>query len=109
MDHHIRKAITDGLRDRGVDVLTAYEDNHHDVADDVLLDRASLLGRLLFSQDDDLIAEATYRQRANTPFTGVIYAHQQRVSVGQCISDLELIAKIGTLGDNYNAVIYLPL
>ena len=26
MDHHVPAAITDGLRSRGVDVLTAFED-----------------------------------------------------------------------------------
>ena len=109
MDHHVRNEITDGLRARGVDVLTAYEDNHHAVPDAMLLDRASSLGRILFSQDDDLLAEATRRQRAGLPFGGVVYGHQRRVSVGQCISDLEMIAKAGAPGDLENAVIYLPL
>lgn len=109
MDHHVRKEITDGLRARGVDVLTAYEDNHHTVADTVLLDRAGNLGRVLFSQDDDLLAEATHRQRAGLPFGGVVYGHQRRVPVGQCISDLEIIAKAGVSGDLDHEVIYLPL
>jgi hypothetical protein len=40
MDVHIRQAVTDGLRRRGVDVLTAQEDNAARLSDDELLDRA---------------------------------------------------------------------
>jgi len=40
---------------------------------------------VLFSQDNDLLAEGTRRQAAGIPFGGVIYAHQLRVSIGTCI------------------------
>jgi predicted nuclease of predicted toxin-antitoxin system len=40
---------------RQIDVLTAYEDDMHDAEDEELLNRASQLQRVLFSQDDDLL------------------------------------------------------
>ena len=40
MDHHIPRAITEGLRLRGIDVITAYEDSASDMDDSALLDRA---------------------------------------------------------------------
>src|SRR5215210_4576799 len=92
MDQHVPRAITVGLRLRGVDVLTAYEDGTSDLADPELLDRASALSRALFSQDDDLLAEAARRQEAGVPFNGVVYAHQLHVSIGVCVRDLEIIA-----------------
>jgi hypothetical protein len=49
----------------------------------------------VFAQDDDLLTEATQRQRQGRSFSGVIYAHQLRISIGDCIRDLELIANIG--------------
>ncbi len=55
MDHHIPRSITDGLRLRGVDVITAYEDGSSDMDDSALLDRAGELGHILFTQDDDLM------------------------------------------------------
>lgn len=58
MDQHVPRAITVGLRLRGVDVLTAYEDGASELDDLELLDRAAELGRVLFTQDDDLLAEA---------------------------------------------------
>lgn len=109
MDQHVPRAITVGLRLRQVDVLTAFEDQAHIFADPALLDRATSLNRVLFTQDDDLLAEATRRQRDERSFGGVIYAHQMVVSIGQCVQDLALIAELGTETDILNQVIYLPL
>ena len=66
MDHHVPSAITAGLRKRGVDVLTAEEDGSARLDDDPLLNRATSLGRVLFSQDQDLLAIAHWRL-ANRP------------------------------------------
>lgn len=109
MDQHVPKSITVGLRLRGVDVLTAFEDGASALPDPELLDRASELQRVLFSQDDDLIAEAARRQRENIHFYGVIYAHQLRVPIGICVRDLELIAKVGEPDDIINKIQFLPL
>jgi hypothetical protein len=80
MDEHVHRAITTSLRLRGVDVLTAQDDGRRHVPDHVLLDRATELLRILFSQDEDLLAEANHRQRELIPFAGVVYAHQLQVS-----------------------------
>jgi hypothetical protein len=65
-----------GLQLRGVDVLTAHEDGTSELPDPELLDRATELERVLFTQDDDLLTEVTRRQRQGQTFSGVIYAHQ---------------------------------
>lgn len=90
MDQHVPRPITVGLRLRGVDVLTAYEDGNSHLEDPDLLDRAGMLGRVLFTRDRDLLVEATKRQNEGVPFHGIIYAHQLRVSIGICVQDLEL-------------------
>lgn len=92
-DVHVPYAITFGLRVRGVDGLTAQEDGTNELADDLLLDRATVLGRVLFSQDKDLLREAQKRQQNGTPFGGVLYAPQLGLAIGQCIADMELIAQ----------------
>jgi len=109
MDHHVPRAITVGLRLRGVDVLTAYEDAASELDDSALLDRAGELERVLFTRDDDLLIEAAKRQRDGNFFYGVIYAHQLQVSIGACIEDLEIIAKVGEAEDLINGVKFLPL
>jgi hypothetical protein len=109
MDHHVPRAITTGLRLREIDVRTAYEENASKLSDPELLDLAHELGRVLFTQDDDLLTEAVDRQREGISFSGVIYAHQLRVSIGICVRDLELIATAGEPEDLCNRVQFLPL
>lgn len=108
-DVHVPYAVTLGLRLRGVDVLTSQEDGTRELDDDLLLDRATALGRALFSQDKDLLREAQKRQQRGEPFGGVIYAPQLGVAVGQCIDDLELIAQCSAPDEWFNRVDYLPL
>jgi Domain of unknown function (DUF5615) len=84
MDVHVPNAITVGLRLRRVDVLTAQEDGAGRPSDAQLLARATALGRVLFSQDEDLLREAAQRQQQGVSFAGVICAHQLKVTIGQC-------------------------
>jgi hypothetical protein len=108
-DHNVRRPVLEGLRLRGVDVLTAFEDGAHRLQDPELLDRATSLGRVLFSQEEDLLAEAAHRQRVGRDFAGLIYAHQTSLSVGECIAQLELIAKASDLEEVRGRVLFLPL
>jgi hypothetical protein len=109
MDQHVPRAVTAGLRVRGVDVITAYEDGASAFEDPDLLDRATSLNRVLITFDDDLLVEASRRQREGEGFSGVIFAHPLRISVGVLIHDLELIAVVGEAHDLANQVIFLPL
>ena len=93
MDVHVPAAITRALVLRNVDVLTAQLDGTTRLDDAALLDRATALGRVLFSQDDDLLAEATRRQRSGQHFGGVIYAHQLGITIGKAVNDLEILAQ----------------
>lgn len=109
MDQHIPRAVTLGLRQRGIDVLTAYDNAAAALADEYLLDRATALGRILCSQDEDFLVEAQRRQRSGIPFGGLIYSHQLRISIGQTIDDLELIARTCSLEELAQVVTYIPL
>lgn len=109
MDVHVRRAVTDGLRLRGVEVLTAQQDGASQLGDPDLLDRAASLGRLLFTQDEDLLREAKRRQQAGENLAGVVYAHQLNITIGECIADLVLIAESSDLHQWMNRVIFLPL
>ena len=51
MDVHGRRAITIELPGRGVDVITDQSDEAAELDDPALLNRATLLNRVLFSQD----------------------------------------------------------
>jgi len=109
MDHNVPRAITNGLKLKGIDLITAYENGSSQLDDSELLDRASELERVLFTRDYNLLQEATKRQRAGVPFYGIIYAHQLKISIGDCIRDLEIIAEAGEPEDLINQVQFLPL
>jgi hypothetical protein len=108
-DVNVRAEITRQLRACGVDVLLSEEDGTREFSDSRLLDRATFLGRVLFTRDVDLLAEAAIRQRSGRSFAGVIYAPQIGVTIGQCVADLELIAKTEDPEEWINRVEYLPL
>lgn len=109
MDVHVRRAVTVALRLRQVDVLTAQEDGSAELDDAQLMDRATKLGRVLVSQDEDLLREGAERLSAHQGFSGLIYAHQLRITIGQMVEDLELIAGATSREEWWCRIEYLPL
>lgn len=108
-DVHIRGPVIRGLRSRGVDILTAREDGAERLSDSDLLDRATVLGRVLVTQDDDLFSIAASRLQDGKNFAGLVYSHQMRITIGQMIDDLELIAQVNEPAEMVNKIEYLPL
>ena len=108
MDVHVPLAITIELRMRGVDVLTAQEDGAAGMKDPARLDRAAALGRGLVTQDADFLREAARRHQQSISFHGIIYIPQLDVTIGRCITDLELCAKASAPVDWIGRVEYLP-
>lgn len=109
MDVHVHAAITEQLRRRGVDVLTAQEDNSDLLSDDQLLRRATTLSRVLFTNDVRFQALAEDWQRQGAVFAGLVYAHPIRCTIGQCVNDLEIIAKATDPPEWQRTVARLPL
>jgi len=109
MDVHVPLAVTEGLRLRTFDVLTAQEDGTTRMADAELLDRATVLGRVMVTQDLDFVQEGERRQAASIEFPGIVYAHQNRLTVGQFVRELELIGSASEPEDMLNLVLRVPL
>jgi len=108
-DHHVPRAIAVGVRQRGIDVLTTEADGTADRDDEFLLQRATELGRVVFTQDRDFLVLAADWQRARREFPGMVYAHQLRITIGAAIHDLVLIASLMNPDDIRNRVEFLPL
>jgi hypothetical protein len=109
LDVHVPRAIAVALRPRGVDVLTAQEDGSTELDDGPLLKRASEMDRILVSQDEDLLREGTRLLERRETFSGIVYGHQLRVTIGQMVADLELIAKVTSREEWRGRIEYLPL
>lgn len=108
-DHHVPVSIAEGLRERGVDVLTTSADNSGDWSDEAILQRATDLGRIVFTQDMDFLRIAREWNDGRRDFTGIVFAHQLSITIGQAIRELELIAMCMEPDDMKNRVEYLPL
>jgi hypothetical protein len=109
MDEHVKAAVTEGLRQRGFDVLTAQEDGSDGQDDEDQLDRATSLGRVFVSQDEDLLSEGARRQTAGIDFAGIIYGHQLDLTIGQMIDELELVAYCLEDSEIRGQIYYIPL
>ncbi len=109
MDHHVPAAITQGLRNRGVDVLTVLDDGHADAEDELILMRATDLGRVVFTRDRDFLAIGCRAQSSGIEFSGIVYGHQLLVTIGEAIRDLELICQVFSPDEIRNQIQYLPI
>jgi hypothetical protein len=108
-DEQVSRAIADGLTRRGIDVLTAQDDERDGANDVQILERAAELGRILFTQDIDFLLEAARRQASGVPFVGIVYARPLGPSIGQCIADLAIIAGACEWTEMENRIERLPL
>lgn len=71
------------------------------------MDRATALGRVLFSTDTDLIVEARRRQSSEEAFGGVLFARQSEIGIGAQIDQLELIVGASEPQELKGALLFL--
>ncbi len=109
MDVHVPQQVTDQLRRRGADVLTAIEDGWAEATDEELLEHARQNGRVLFTQDIRFRALAESWQRQGRPFGGLIFGHQLGNTIGQFVNDLDLLTQATDADEWMNTVEWLPL
>ena len=92
-DVHVPLSVADQLGKRGIDILTAQNDQSARLLDRDLLARATDLGRTVVTSDIRFRALAETWQKTRRPFAGLVFAHPLHVTIGQMVLDLELIAK----------------
>jgi hypothetical protein len=109
LDHNVDPAVARGLQRRGIDVITAREDGRAATPDEDLIQRATELGRVLVSHDADMPTIAARWQASGQYFSGIIYTKQRRLTVGQLVAELEIIAGAAATEEFQNSVTYLPL
>jgi predicted nuclease of predicted toxin-antitoxin system len=110
-DHNLQDAIVRGLRrrDPDIDIVRLVEVGMADRTDPEVLEWAAGEGRVLVTQDrNTMIGYAVGRVKAGLPMAGVI-VRGQRVTIGQAIDDLEVVASCGEPEDFRDKVIHLPL
>jgi hypothetical protein len=73
MDEHVPMAVTAALRRRGIDVIRAQDAGLHPADDQVHLEFATRVGRVMVTQDADFLR----LHAAGVHHAGIAYAPQQ--------------------------------
>ena len=108
MDVHIPRAVTIALRAAAIDVLTAQEDGSAMLSDADLLLRATYLGRVMVSQDADMLREGRELLRQEIGFCGIVYGRQIDLTIGQFVESLSLIATATDAKEWQGQIAYIP-
>ena len=83
-DENVKSGIVEGLRRRGVDVVTVQELGWNAADDEDLLAEATRQGRLILSCDADFLAIHEAWLTASRSHAGIVYWPQNR-SIGDAI------------------------
>jgi hypothetical protein len=101
-DEHVAKAVVNGLRLRGMDVLTVTEAGLLGASDEEHLARARNDGRVVFTQDEDFLR----LHAEGIEHAGIAYA-PQGTSIGAIIRGLMLIYQVLDAEDMQGHIEYL--
>lgn len=86
-DEHVSRAVIEGLRNRGLDVLSVPEAGTMGRTDEKHLERARHEGRVIVTHDSDFLR----LHAAGHAHAGIAYAAQDKASIGEIIHGLMLI------------------
>lgn len=108
-DEHLPGAVADGLRAKGIDVLTVEEAGRTSLPDDEQLRFATAERRVMVTHDADFLTLAAQFLVAGEVFSCVAYSHPTKYQgdVGGLIQALELIHGAATPDEMLNHVEYL--
>jgi hypothetical protein len=102
MDEQVPGAVSQGLRRRGINVLTTPESGMLGAGDDEQLAYAAGQRRVVFTQDADFLRLAA----AEIPHAGIVYA-PQGTSIGAIVRGLVLIREVYAAAEMVNRVEFL--
>ena len=101
-DEHVPTAVPNGLRKRGIDILTVSEAGLLGTEDEGLLEFVREEERVIVTQDQDFLQIAD--READYP--GVVYAPQGR-SIGEMVRLLDLLFQVSDAEEMKGRVEYI--
>lgn len=102
-DQNMTAAVAVGLRVRGIEVLTAQDAGRCGLSDPDQLAFATAAGRVLVTFDPDYLS----LHATGAAHTGIVWTPSEKHSIGQLISELELLHGVYTADDMINRLEYL--
>lgn len=102
LDESVNIALVNGLRRRGVDVVSAKEAGNLGLSDEEQLAYAGDNGYVIVTHDADFLSMAM-----DSVHKGIAYAHKQKYTIGELIRQLKLLWEIAEQKDMANHVEFL--
>jgi len=90
------------LKRRGVEAFSAKEIDKLGLTDEEQIEVATKKQAVLFTHDVDFVRIAIHKQHP-----GIIYVHQQKLTIGECIRRLKAIAETKSPEEMRNRIVFL--
>jgi len=90
------------LKRRGVEAFSAKDIGKLGITDEEQIEVATKKQAIIFTHDVDFLRIAIHKQHP-----GIIYVHQQKLSIGECIKRLKAIAETKPPEEMRNRIIFL--
>jgi len=91
-----------GLKRRGVEAFSAKEIDKLGLTDEEQIEVATKKQAVIFTHDVDFLRIAIHKQHP-----GIIYVHQQKLTIGECIRRLKAIAETKSPEEMRNRIVFL--
>jgi predicted nuclease of predicted toxin-antitoxin system len=102
VDESVNVAVAEGLKRRGITAFSAKDLDKLGMTDEQQLETATNLKAAIFTHDTDFIRMPIHKNHS-----GKIYVHQQKMSIGECIKKLKIIAETTSPQEIQNKTIFL--
>lgn len=102
-DQHYPGPVVQGLRRRGIDVLTAQEAGRCEIADPEQLSFAQNEGRVMLTFDSDFVA----LHRSGASHAGIAWCPATKYSIGELVKVLVLLHGVMSASEMVNDLEYL--
>ncbi|KCZ70528.1 hypothetical protein ANME2D_02548 [Candidatus Methanoperedens nitroreducens] len=103
-DENVNVAIVEGLKRRGVEAWSAIDKGKLGLSDEEQLRYALEERATIFTHDDDFLSMVA---ESETEHCGIIYVHQQHLSIGECIRRLKAIVETMSPEEMHNRILFL--
>ncbi|MBW2154821.1 MAG: DUF5615 family PIN-like protein [Deltaproteobacteria bacterium] len=106
-DESVSVAIAEGLKRRGVDAFSARDAGNLGLTDEEQLVYADKEKVTIFTHDTDFLQIAVRWVDEGKTHQGIIYCHQKRYSVGECIRKLRMLTAVLSSEDMVDHIEFL--
>lgn len=104
IDESVNIAIAEGLKRRGIDAWSAKDVGKLGQTDEEQLRYAVREKAVIFTHDDDFL---TMVSKSNREHYGVIYVHQQKLPLGECIRRVKNLVETKSVEEMQNHIEFL--